>query len=121
MRLATGGALRDEAGPGTKSHVTQLLQDIVARLVSRRSVTGAAIALRDKDQMVCRKDQMVCRAANGATAPEQGALLDPRAGISGECIRTGTVLHCTDAQADPRVDAAACRRLGVRSIAAFPL
>src|SRR5437868_10635324 len=100
MRLATGGALRDEAGPGTKSHVTQLLQDIVARLVSRGSVTGAAIALRDKDQMVCR-------AANGATAPEQGALLDPRAGISGECIRTGTVLHCTDAQADPRVDAAA--------------
>jgi GAF domain-containing protein len=42
-------------------------------------------------------------------------------GFSGECIRTGKALRCDDSEADPHVDAATCRRLGIRSIVAAPI
>ncbi len=42
-------------------------------------------------------------------------------GLSGECIRTGQTQRCDDAQADPRADAAASQRLGVRSVLVLPL
>ena len=35
-------------------------------------------------------------------------------GFSGECIRTGKALRCDDSETDSRVEAAICRRLGVR-------
>jgi GAF domain-containing protein len=36
-------------------------------------------------------------------------------------VRTGEVLLCNDAEANPRVDWASCRRMGVRSILVAPL
>jgi TonB family protein len=36
-------------------------------------------------------------------------------------LRTGKVLHCTDALLDPRVDSLLCRDLGVRSMVVVPL
>ncbi len=47
--------------------------------------------------------------------------LETSRGISAECVRTGEVLLCNDAETNPRVDAASCRRLGVRSILVAPL
>jgi GAF domain-containing protein len=38
-----------------------------------------------------------------------------------ECVRTGEVLLCNDAESNPRVDWASCRRMGVRSILVSPL
>jgi putative methionine-R-sulfoxide reductase with GAF domain len=76
--------------------------------------TGAAIAL-------VQGDEIVCQAAAGPHAPDVGVRLDPRAGLSGACIRTRQVQQCNDTQTDPRVDAEACRRLGVRSIVVLPL
>jgi GAF domain len=76
--------------------------------------TGAAIAL-------VRGQEMVCHAAAGPHAPSVGVSLDPRTGLSGSCIQTRRLQQCVDTQTDPRVNAEACRRLGVRSIVALPL
>ena len=76
--------------------------------------TGAAIALR------CG-EEIVCRARAGRTAPDLGVRLQTESGISAECVRTGEIVLCNDAESNPRVDVAISRRLGVRSILAAPL
>ena len=57
----------------------------------------------------------------GRTAPDLGVRLQTDAGISAEAVRTGEVMLCHDAERNPRVDLASCRRLGVRSILVSPL
>jgi len=76
--------------------------------------TGAAIALR-------RGNEIVCRARTGRTAPDIGVRMQTDSGLSAECVRTGEVLLCNDAESNPRVDWASCRRMGVRSILVAPL
>lgn len=76
--------------------------------------TGAAIALR-------RGNEIICRARTGRTAPDVGVRLQTGRGLSADCVRTGEVLLCNDAETNPRVDWATCRRMGVRSILAAPL
>ena len=87
---------------------------IAERAQSLTGATGAAIALR-------HGDEIVCRARTGRTAPDLGARLQTDSGISADCVRTGEVVLCHDAERNPVVDLAACRRLGVRSILAAPL
>ncbi len=84
----------------------------VARLLTDAS--GAALAM-------WKDGAMVCRARSGDAAPALGAQLNAETGISGECLRTGKIQHCTDAESDSRVDAEACRSRGLRSIAALPI
>ncbi len=87
---------------------------IAERAQSLTGATGAAIALR-------HGDEIVCRARTGRTAPDLGVRLQTDSGISADCVRTGEVVLCHDAERNPRVDLASCRRLGVRSILAAPL
>jgi GAF domain-containing protein len=87
---------------------------IAERAQALTGASGAAIALR-------KGDEMVCRARTGRTAPDLGVRLQSDSGISADCVRTGQVVMCHDAQYDPHVDIAACQRLGVRSILAAPL
>jgi periplasmic protein TonB len=67
------------------------------------------------------KGIVVCRARSGDLAPELGSALNADSGISGQCLRSESVLVCHDAEADERVDSDACRALGVRSIVAVPM
>ena len=76
--------------------------------------TGAAIALR-------KGDEIVCRARAGRTAPDLGVRLQTDSGLSAECVRRGEVMLCHDAESNPHVDLASCRRLGARSILVAPL
>lgn len=87
---------------------------IAERAQTLTGATGAAIALRTGDEIVCR-------ARTGRTAPDLGVRLQTDSGISADCVRTGEVILCNDADRNPRVDLASCRRLGVRSILAAPL
>jgi len=87
---------------------------IAERAQALTGATGAAIALR-------KGDEIVCRARTGRTAPDLGVRLQTDSGISAECVRTGEVVLCNDAEKNPRVDLASCHRLGVRSILAVPL
>jgi GAF domain-containing protein len=66
-------------------------------------------------------NEIVCRARAGRTAPDLGVRLQTDAGISAEAVRTGEIMLCHDAERNPRVDLASCRRLGVRSILVSPL
>jgi len=64
---------------------------------------------------------MICRASVGANSPGLGTRVDIESGLSGECVRSGWTLRCDDAESDPRVNSAACRRLDIRSIVAAPI
>ena len=93
--------------------------DDVLQLVAERALTitgadGVAIALAENDAIICR-------ASSGTVAPDSGARVNPNSGFSGACLVSGQVVRCDDAENDPRVDAAACRRLGARSMLAVPL
>jgi GAF domain-containing protein len=87
---------------------------IAERAQSLTGATGAALALR-------RGSEIVCRARAGRTAPDLGVRLQTDSGLSAECVRTGEVLLCGDADSNPHVDRGTCRRLGVRSILVAPL
>ncbi|HXM60809.1 MAG TPA: N-acetylmuramoyl-L-alanine amidase [Terriglobales bacterium] len=99
--------------------VEHFLLDEVLQLVAERAlaITGAdgvAIAWAEGDAIVCR-------ASAGSIAPDAGIRLDPNSGFSGECLVSGRIVRCDDADTDPRVNLQACRRLGVRSMLAVPL
>ncbi len=87
---------------------------ITERAQALTGATGAAIALR-------KGNEVICRARAGRTAPDLGVRLQTESGISAECLRRGEVVLCNDAEGDPQVDLVCCRRLGVRSILAAPL
>ena len=87
---------------------------IAERAQSLTGASGAAIALR-------HGDEIVCRARTGRTAPDLGVRLQAHYGISAECVRTGEVVLCNDADRNSVVDLATCRRLGVRSVLVAPL
>jgi len=87
---------------------------IAERAQTLTRATGAAIALR-------KGSEIVCRARTGRTAPDLGVRLQTDSGISAECVRTGEVVLCHDAQHNPQVDLASCQRLGARSIWEAPL
>jgi TonB family protein len=75
---------------------------------------GAALALRTHGRIVCR-------ARSGDPTPDLGAPLNTDSGISGECIRSATIMVCHDAASDTRVDSDVCRAMDINSIAVVPL
>jgi TonB family protein len=83
-----------------------------ARILS--GADGIALALRTKGVIVCR-------ARSGDPTPELGSPLSVDSGISGECVRSASILVCDDTSDDPRVDPEVCRFMGIRSIAVVPL
>ena len=87
---------------------------IAERAQTLTGASGAAIALR-------HGSEIVCRARAGRTAPDLGVRLQTDSGISADCVRTGEIVLCHDAERNPKADLAVCRRLGVRSILAAPL
>jgi GAF domain-containing protein len=87
---------------------------IAERAQALTGATGAAIALR-------HGNEIICRARTGRTAPDLGVRLQTDSGISADCVRTGEIVLCHDAERNPCVDLASCRRLGARSILVAPL
>ena len=96
--------------------VNEFMVELTEEASRSTGATGAALAIRRGHD-----DAVICRARFGETAPSLGSRLNTKFGISGECVRTGKLLYCNDTELDPRVDAQACRALGVRSIVAVPL
>ncbi len=76
--------------------------------------SGAAIALRDGEHIICR-------ASSGRSAPEVGSYLQVSSGLSGESVRTRKILSCDNAGMDPRVNHDSCRALGIASFVVMPL
>lgn len=91
-----------------------VLNELVVRAATATRARAAALALR-------RGDEMVCRAATGEHAPDLGIPLNTSDGLSGACLRTRKSQLCLDSETDPRVDAATCRRQGIRSMLIVPV
>lgn len=89
------------------------LRLVVERARSLTRATGAAIAVADQTDMVCR--------ARTGVAPDLGARFSPDSGLSGEVVRTGAAVRCPDTSHDPRVDQTACEHLNIRSIVIVPI
>lgn len=113
--------LRFPGEDGGKSLSEMALRDLDAtlQLLAERAqyitgASGAAIALRQGDTMVC------C-ASSGSSAPELGAHLQVDSGLSGESVRTRQILQCDDAENDPRVNRDSCRAFGIASVVVMPL
>lgn len=69
-------------------------------LVARRTkeltaASGVAIALGTPLNMACM--------ASAGAAPAIGTVIPPSAGLTGECIRTRRIVHCQNAENDPRI------------------
>ena len=94
--------------------MTAVLNLIVARTMDLSHASGAVIELAEAQEMVYR-------AASGRAAPYVGLRTPMAHSLSGECVRTGQLLKCDDAERDPRVDLAECRRVGARSMIVVPL
>jgi N-acetylmuramoyl-L-alanine amidase len=121
IRTRRAKQMRDVGRPSPEDdwQLEQFVLDEVLQLVAERAlaITGAdgvAIALAEGNAIVCR-------ASAGSIAPDAGIRLDPNSGFSGECLVSGRIVRCDDAESDLRVNIAACRRLGVRSMLAVPL
>ena len=113
--------MRFPAEDGGRSLAEMAQRDLSAtlQLLAERAqyitgATGAAIALRDHEEMVCR-------ASAGTSAPEVGAQLQVNSGLSGESVRTRQTLRCDDATTDGRVNRESCEALGIRSVVVMPL
>jgi len=108
-KLATDGGT-----DSTDLALDLVLNEIVQQVRITTRATGAAIAL-------LRGEEMVCRATTGGNAPDLGVRLDTKTGLSGACVQSRQTQLCSDTELDDRVDVAACRALGVRSILVLPL
>jgi len=91
-----------------------VLNELVQLARDATGATGAAIALE-------RDGKMVCRATTGGNAPDLGVRVVTASGLTGACLQTGEIQLCSDTETDARVDAAACRQLGVRSMLIAPV
>ena len=90
------------------------LQLLAERAHYITGATGAAIALR-------HGEEMICRASAGPAAPEVGAQLQVNSGLTGESVRTRQLLRCDDSGADTRVNRESCQALGIASVVVMPL
>lgn len=65
--------------------------------------------------------EMVYRAGSGVAALHVGLRLPLVGSFSGLCVQTGATLRSDDSESDPRVNLAACRLVGVQSMAVTAL
>src|SRR5882724_8704241 len=105
--------------PANDSHLVSEEMGPAIHVIAERAqtltrATGAAIALKNGNEIVCR-------ARTGRTAPDLGVRLQTDSGVSAQCVRTGEVVICHDAQDDPYADKPICSHMGVRSVLAAPL
>src|SRR5215469_8258182 len=105
--------LREDAASG-RMELDAILSEATHAARYFTDATGAALALWSQGVVICR-------ARSGDSAPPLGAKVDVDAGISGECLRSGSSQRCNDTQTDPRVDAEVCTEMGIRALAAVPL
>lgn len=91
----------------------------VMSLVAQRAqlLTGASGAVVE----LAEGEEMVYRAVSGMAESLLGLRLRRDSSLSGLCVKTGATLQSADTAVDPRVDRAACERVGLRSMVVAPL
>jgi diguanylate cyclase (GGDEF)-like protein len=90
------------------------LQVLLDRVQTVTNADGAAIE-------VVEGSVMVHRAVSGLRTEPEGSRTSADETLAGHCVRVGMPVLCRDTATDPRVDADACGRTGIRSIAVAPM
>jgi len=85
---------------------------VVRRMAELTRASGAAIALREGQDVFCR--------ASFGNAPDVGVKLSSSS-LSGECLRTGALIMLEDSENDSRVNPEVCRQLNFRSLLIMPI
>jgi diguanylate cyclase (GGDEF)-like protein len=113
-RLRTIVALQREVEQ-TEFDVVEVVLGILERA---RTLLGANAASAG----ILEGDNIVYRYRTGPGRNSGTLIYTPRdASLSGICLRTGEPAYCEDSELDPRVDQAACRAQGLRSMIIVPL
>lgn len=87
---------------------------VVSRMLQLSPATGATVELVEGDEMVYR-------AGSGSVKPFLGLRLKRENSISGLCVKQKEVMNSPDTRCDPRVDYAACQKVGATSMVVAPL
>lgn len=87
---------------------------VVERVPQATNGSGAVIELVEGDTLVYR-------AASGAAKAHIGLRLPFAGSLSGLAVTSKSVMRSDDTDLDPRVDGAACRAIGIRSMVIAPL
>ena len=111
-RLSTIIATQRQLESSLRHHHTAM-ELIVERTQQLFEADGAAIDLLEQDEFVARS-------AVGITTIHVPVWLKIASFLARECFRTGEIFQCDDTESDPRLDAAACRKVGMRSILVIP-
>ena len=85
----------------------------IEQLCSAMSANGAAVALRDPEGLRCF--------ASIGEAPPVGSRLQPDSLFTKECLESGRVVICDDAENDSRIEPSIARGLNLRSAVAVPI
>ncbi len=86
---------------------------VAERTRALTAADGVAIALGNAQEMVCR--------ASSGFAPSEGVTFQTSGGPAGTAVSTRAAFLCHDTDKDPRVDAAACRSINLRSTLIVPI
>jgi len=90
------------------------LQLLAERAQYITGASGAAIALIEDGEMICR-------ASAGPSAPILGAEVQVKSSLTGESVRTRQVLRCDNTDTDSRVNRETCIALNIKSVMVVPL
>lgn len=95
------------------------VEDVVLKILDRaRLLLGASAASAG----IIEGEEIVYKYRTGPGRNSGEVIRTPRrASLSGICLKTGEAVYCEDSEVDPRVDKAACRKQGLRSMIIVPL
>jgi GAF domain-containing protein len=88
---------------------------LIAQRVQAMTNASAAVVGTIEENQVCY------RAACGKANFESGFRIPVDLSLSAECIRTGHIVRCEDAEQDPIVPSDICRKTGAKSFVAVPI
>lgn len=92
----------------------RVMQLVVNRTPEVTDSDGAVIELVEGEELVYR-------AASGTAKGQLGLRLSVNNSLSGQAVREQRAMRCDNVDLDPRVDSAACRAIGIRSMIIAPL
>jgi hypothetical protein len=91
----------------------QALDRVVAQTLRLTRATGAAIAWRVDETVICQ--------ASAGNAPPVGTKLKLDSGLTSECYRSGNIVSLSDSENDVRIDLELRRELDFRSLLIVPI
>jgi PAS domain S-box-containing protein len=113
---------------GRLSAVVQTQQEVLAAITDLERVMALVVdrtpEVTNGDGAVIELvegDQLVYRAASGVARPHLGLRLPFAGSLSGLAVTEKSIKRCDDTENDARVDGAACRAIGIRSMVIAPL